>query len=150
MCRSTCRFKSWARYHQVQRLLETPGGLDTAAAVLESPLIQRLREQELELTRNIAELETQYRDAHSKMMLARSKLEDLQNKINQEVNKVAINLGNELKITEIRHEKLEAEFDKLQGRVSEQNQAEVKLNELSSVAQADRELYETVLSRFLK
>ena len=35
-----------ARYNQVQRLLETPGGLDTAAAVLESPLIQRLREQE--------------------------------------------------------------------------------------------------------
>ena len=123
-----------ARYNQVQRLLETPGGLDTAAAVLESPLIQRLREQESELTRNIAELETQYRDAHPKMMLARSELEDLQNKINQEVNKVAINLGNELKITEIRHEKLEAEFDKLQGREPEQNQAEVKLNELSSVA----------------
>ena len=116
--------------------------------MLESPLIQRLREQESELTRNIAELETQYRDAHPKMMLARSELEDLQNKINQEVNKAAINLGNELEITEIRHEKLEAEFDKLQGRVSEQNQAEVKLNELSSVAQADRELYETVLARF--
>jgi len=137
-----------ARYNQVQRLLETPGGLDSAAAVLESPLIQRLREQESELTRNIAELETQYRDAHPKMMLARSELEDLQKKINQEVNKVAINLGNELEITEIRQEKLEAEIDRLQGRVSEQNQAEVKLNELSSVAQADRELYETVLARF--
>lgn len=137
-----------ARYNQVQRLLETPGGLDSAAAVLESPLIQRLREQESELTRNIAELETQYRDAHPKMMLARSELEDLQKKINQEVNKVAINLGNELEITEIRQEKLEAEIERLQGRVSEQNQAEVKLNELSSVAQADRELYETVLARF--
>jgi capsular exopolysaccharide synthesis family protein len=137
-----------ARYNQVQRLLGTPGGLDTAAAVLESPLIQRLREQESELTRNIAELETQYRDAHPKMILARSELEDLQKRINQEVNKVAINLGNELEITEIRQEKLEAEIEKLQKRVGEQNQAEVKLNELSSVAQADRELYETVLARF--
>ena len=137
-----------ARYNQVQRLLETPGGLDTAAAVLESPLIQRLREQESELTRNIAELETQYRDAHPKMMLARSELEDLQKKINQEVNKVAINLGNELEITEIRQEKLVAEVEKLQERVGEQNQAEVKLGELSSVALADRELYETVLARF--
>ena len=137
-----------ARYNQVQRLLETPGGLDSAAAVLESPLIQRLREQESELTRNIAELETQYRDAHPKMMLARSELEDLQKKINQEVNKVAINLGNELEITEIRQEKLETEIERLQGRVAEQNQAEVKLNELASVAQADRELYETVLARF--
>lgn len=137
-----------ARYNQVQRLLETPGGLDSAAAVLESPLIQRLREQESELTRNIAELETQYRDAHPKMMLARSELEDLQKKINQEVNKVAINLGNELEITEIRQEKLVAEVEKLQERVGEQNQAEVKLGELSSVALADRELYETVLARF--
>ncbi|MEE8172049.1 MAG: polysaccharide biosynthesis tyrosine autokinase, partial [Alphaproteobacteria bacterium] len=137
-----------ARFNQVQRLLETPGGLDSAAAVLESPLIQRLREQESELTRNIAELEIQYRDAHPKMMLARSELEDLQKKINQEVNKVAINLGNELEITEIRQEKLEAEIERLQSRVSEQNQAEVKLNELTSVAQADRELYETVLARF--
>jgi len=137
-----------ARYNQVQRLLETPGRLDSAAAVLESPLIQRLREQESELTRNIAELETQYRDAHPKMMLARSELEDLQKKINQEVNKIAINLGNELEITEIRQEKLAAEVENLQSKVGEQNEAEVKLNELSSVAQADRELYETVFARF--
>lgn len=137
-----------ARYNQVQRLLETPGGLDSAAAVLDSALIQRLREQESELTRNIAEFEIQYRDAHPKMMLARSELEDLQKKISQEVNKVAINLGNELEITEIRQEKLETEIDRLQGRVGEQNQAEVKLNELTSVALADRELYETVLARF--
>jgi len=137
-----------ARYNQVQRLLETPGGLDSAAAVLESPLIQRLREQESELTRNIAELETQYRDAHPKMMLARSELEDLQKKINQEVNKIAINLGNELEITEIRQEKLAAEVENLQSKVGEQNEAEVKLNELSSVAQADRELYEIVFARF--
>ena len=137
-----------ARYNQVQRLLETPGGLDSAAAVLESPLIQRLREQESELTLNIAELETQYRDAHPKMMLAQSELEDLQKKINQEVNKIAINLGNELEITEIRQEKLAAEVENLQSKFGEQNEAEVKLNELSSVAQADRELYETVLARF--
>ncbi len=137
-----------ARYNQVQRLLETPGGLDSAAAVLDSALIQRLREQESELTRNIAEIEIQYRDAHPKMMLARSELGDLQKKISQEVNKIAINLGNELEITEIRQEKLEAEIERLQSRVGEQTQAEVKMNELSSIALADRELYETVLARF--
>jgi len=75
-------------------------------------------------------------------------LEDLQKKINQEVNKIAINLGNELEITEIRQEKLAAEVENLQLKVGEQNEAEVKLNELSSVAQADRELYETVFARF--
>ena len=137
-----------ARYGQVQRLLKAAGGIESAAAVLDSPLIQKLREKEAEMLRQIAELETQYREAHPKMILARNEHDDLVRKINQEVNKIALNLGNELEVTQVREQKLQDEVDKLQNRVGEQKRTEAELREMESVVDADRGLYETVLARF--
>lgn len=137
-----------ARYDQVQVLLASPDGIETAAAVLESPLIQRLREQETEVVRKIAELKTQVREEHPKMQLAVSELEDLRAKIGTEVRKIVTNLGNELEIARVRVGNLETEVSRLSSRINEQNQVEITVRELQAVADTDRELYETVLARF--
>lgn len=137
-----------ARYDQVQGLLASPDGIETAAAVLESPLIQQLRGQETEVVRKIAELKTQVREEHPKMQLAVSELQDLREKINTEVKKIVINLGNELEIAKVRVDNLETEVAKLSARINERNQAEITLHELQAVSDTDRELYETVLARF--
>ena len=75
------RAESEARYAQLQNLLEIEDGVASAAAVLQSPLIQNLRSQEAEVVRKIAEYKTQLRDAHPTMILARNELKDLSSKI---------------------------------------------------------------------
>ena len=137
-----------ARYNQVQQLLGSNAGIESAAAVLDSPLIQRLREQEAEVLRKLGELKTQLREGHPQMVLARTELEDLQEKINSEVRKIVTNLGNELEIARVREANLRDEVDTLGKRITQQNQSEITIRELESVVETDRELYETVLSRF--
>ncbi|MGE0722734.1 MAG: GumC family protein [Alphaproteobacteria bacterium] len=144
----TKRAESEARFQQVQRLaVEARGGLESSAFVLDSSLIQNLRSQESGIQRKIAELRTQVRDQHPKMILAQSELADLRQKIAEEVQKIGASLGNELQIARVRESNLQNEVNRLQARVLEQNQSEVKLRALESEVRATKQLYETFLAR---
>ncbi|MFQ5958832.1 MAG: GumC family protein, partial [Alphaproteobacteria bacterium] len=143
----TQRAEAQARVKQVQRLLNSPGGVDSAAAVLQSPLIQRLREQEAEVVRKIAEMKTQYRDSHPKMILARSELQDLVTKIESELRKIAVNLGNELEIAQVRETNLEGEINRLENALDVQSDAEITLRALETELEANQKLYDTILAR---
>lgn len=136
-----------ARYKQVQQLLKDSGAIDTAAAVLDSNLIEQLRIQEIKLNRRVAELESQYRDSHPKMANARAELKDLQQRIKAEVDKIAGNLRNELEVAQVRVDNLESEIAKLQNEVEDLNAAEVKLQTLKSNVEANKQLYQTLLQR---
>jgi capsular exopolysaccharide synthesis family protein len=136
-----------ARFEQVQQLLENPGRIETAAAVLDSDLIEQLRVQEIRLNRKVAELETQYRDSHPKMANARAELRDLQDRIQAEVSKIAENLRNEYDVAQVRVRNLEAEVAELQAEIEDLNDAEVKLQALQSEVDANKELYQTLLQR---
>jgi capsular exopolysaccharide synthesis family protein len=144
----TRRAEADARFHQVQSLLGDGGDIATAAAVLDSPLIQRLREQEAVLLRKLAELRTRLRDGHPQMVLARNELKDLQEKIGAEVNKIVVNLGNELEIARVRERGLQAELSRLERKVEGQNEAAVHLKSLQTEVQANKQLFDTINSRF--
>lgn len=137
-----------ARNAQIKRLLEEEGGIETVASVLDSPLIARLREQEAEVVRNIAELRTQLRDRHPRLLLKRAELEDLQNKIRGEINKIVIGQNNNLELARVRVSNLEQEVAILQAQMQRQTDAEVTLQALRSERDANKQLYETVLGRF--
>ena len=141
------RAEAEARYKQVKELLKSPGGIDSAAAVLRSQLIQRLREQEAEVVRKIAEMKTQYREGHPKMILARSELQDLIAKIETEVRKIATNFGNELEIARVRERNLNDEIKTLERKLDAQSGAEIKLRALETELDANRKLYDTILAR---
>jgi capsular exopolysaccharide synthesis family protein len=137
-----------ARYQQVQSLLETEGQIESAAAVLDSNLIGRLRLQEVELQRRIAELSSQYRDNHPKMVHAKAELEDLRERIRNEVAKIATNLRNEVEVAQTRVNNLEQELGQQRQRVNEMGDAQARLRALQSEVEANRQLYETLLDRF--
>ncbi len=141
------RAESEARYNQVQKLLRSEGGIESAAAVLQSTLIQRLREQEAEVVRKIAELKTQLREAHPTMILARNELKDLVEKIKSEVRKIVTNLGNELEIARVRATNLQREVNRLQGQLDSQTDAEITLRALETELEANQKLYDTILAR---
>ncbi|MFN4281753.1 MAG: GumC family protein [Alphaproteobacteria bacterium] len=144
----TKRAEADARYEQVERLLRSGGNIDTSAAVLDSPLIQRLREQEAQVVRKIAELKTQLREEHPKMVLAQNELSDLRNNIRGEVDKIVSSLRNEREIAGVREANLNREIASLQAKLDEQHGAEVTLRALDSEVRANKQLYETILSRF--
>lgn len=137
-----------ARYLQTQKLVASPEGITALAAVLQSPLIQRLREQEAVQQRELAELRTQLRDEHPRLIQKRNELKDLEDKIAAEIRKIGANQKNELDIARIRTRNIQVEVDGLRQRIAAQNEAEVKLRALETEANANKQLYETILARF--
>lgn len=142
------RAEADARYEQVQKMLKAGDGTDTAAAVLDSQLIQRLREQEAQVVRKIGELRTKLRPTHPNMVLAENELADLEKKIKDEVGKIVVSLANERDIALVREKNLTEEIARLQARVDAQHGAELTLRSLESEVNANKQLYETILARF--
>ena len=70
----TKRAEAEARYEQIQGMIKGGAGIESAAAVLDAPLIVQLRSQEAVVMRKIGELKTQIRDEHPNMILAQNEL----------------------------------------------------------------------------
>ena len=143
----TSRAEAEARAAQVDELLRSDGGIETAAAVLDSLLIQRLREQEATVVRKIAELRTQLRDGHPRLALAVNALKELRESIRNEVQKIVRNLENEAELARLREANLNREIEDVQARIDSQNESEVTIRSLESEVDANQRLYETMLSR---
>jgi len=136
------------RYDQVQRLMKGGGGsVEAAAAIMDSSMIQGLRLQEIELTREIAELSTKYRDGHPKMIEARAKQKEVSAKIWSEIRKIEALLENELEIAQGRVANLTAEIDRLKTEVADLGEFQVQLSALAAEAEAKRKQYDALLQR---
>ncbi|HLO78614.1 MAG TPA: GumC family protein [Magnetospirillum sp.] len=85
-----------ARYHQALALTRSQGSLDTASDVLQSSLIQRLREQETVKQRELSEATKTYGERHPRIIGYRADLDELRQKISDEIKKIAGALANEV------------------------------------------------------
>lgn len=144
----SARGEAEARYGQVRKLIGSPEQLESSGAVLNSQLIGRLREQEAQVSRELADLSTQLGDRHPRLALKRNELNDLQGRIKTEVAKLGVNLGSELEIARTRERMLEREVAAIRAELERQNQNLVKLHALESEVRANNEVYQTILSRF--
>jgi succinoglycan biosynthesis transport protein ExoP len=116
--------------------------------VLQSPLIQRLREQESEVRRRRAELATRYGPKHPRMMNVEAELADLKNKIELEVNKIVAGIKGEAEVAAIRVRTLEQNLETLKQESFRNSRAQVQMRELDREAEANRLLLQTFLTRF--
>jgi capsular exopolysaccharide synthesis family protein len=137
-----------ARLRSAQNMIRSQGGLEAAADVLNSPLIQRLQEQEAEVRRNEAELATRYGDRHPKMINARAQEHDLQHKIAEEVQKIIQGMANEVEIARAKESQLKRDMADLEARAGVDLKNGVQLHQLEREAEANKTLYESFLGRF--
>jgi Mrp family chromosome partitioning ATPase len=116
--------------------------------VLNSPLIQRLREQQAALNRSRAELGVTYLPNHPKMAAVQSELANINRQIRTEAMKIVDALEDQAKIASTREATLRASLNAAKAKASGTNQDEVKLRALEREAAANRELLETFLNRY--
>lgn len=137
-----------ARLDQARSLVRSRGNVETSSDVLQSPLIQRLREQESSKSREMSEALKVYGDRHPRILGIRADLGDLRGKIAEEVEKIATSVANELEVSAAGVLSLERELDSLRRQTNVAGEAEVRLRELERLAEASRGLYEAFLARF--
>ena len=143
----TERAQTEARLRRMRELVKT-GGVESSPEVLDNSLVQRLREQETDLARQMAELSGRYGERHPTMINLKAEIRDLKSKINAEVNKIVLSLANEVEVARTRETTLAANLAAVQQNVGELSKAGVKLGELQREADANRALFETFLARF--
>lgn len=141
--------RTQARFSQIRNISD-PENTDFAGLteVLDSPLIQRLREQQSEVLRRRAELATRYGPKHPRMINVEAELGDIDGNIKLEIRKVVAGIQNEVEVARARVNALEASLDQLKTENVALNRAQVQLRELEREAEANRVLLETFLARF--
>ncbi len=142
------RSRAEAEARAIREAVRKGTSLDNSPAVLRSPLIQRLREQQVNLQRQLAELSTIYLDNHPRVKSVKRQLARLQEQIHREALKIARSLEQQAKIAATREAELRAALNRLKKRASTAGIDEVKLRELEREAKANRALLETFLARY--
>lgn len=137
-----------ARFNQASDQINRGGDASSIGEVLNSPLIQRLGEQEAEVRRKQAEILKRYGPLHPDTASVSSELANLRGKIAEEVAKVMRSVESDLRVAKARAVTLAKSLERLKSQTSSVDMARVELRELEREAESSRVLLETFLSRF--
>lgn len=142
------RTEAEVRLRQVGRLVESAESPESIGEVLNSPLIQGLRQKEADLLRKMAELSATYGDRHPRMINVRAEISNMNRKINVEIKKIVQSLKNEVSVAGAQEASLKKAVKKLEIKVGHLNSSQIELRALSREATANRAVLENFLSRF--
>jgi len=128
--------------------LQNGASLDSIPEILASGLIERLREREVQLRSEIADLSTTLLPNHPRIRSLNSQLADLETQIRAETRKVQASLENQVETAKAREESLIAEVNRLKAESARAGEESVELRALEREAAAQRELLESYLTRY--
>lgn len=142
------RAEKQAKYGRARQILTGGGSIESVVDVLQSSVISNLRQQEAEIARKQGDLSSKYGPRHPAILNLESERRDLESQIQNEVKRIVASISNEALVADSRVRALEQSLDDLQKKTGQNNQANVRLNELEREATANRTLYESFLGRF--
>ena len=142
------RAEAEARSQLVAKLLEEGSPVDASEEVLNSQLIQRLRERQGALSAQMAELSTTLLPTHPRIRALEEQIANLDGQIRQETGKVLASLQTAARVAAAREESLVASLNEAKGDVSRSNDQGIELRALQREAAAQRDLLESFLSRY--
>jgi succinoglycan biosynthesis transport protein ExoP len=137
-----------ARYRQLQEMRSSGASLETIGNALNSTTIGNLRSRESEIARRQSDLEARYLDSHPAVQAVRAERRDIEAQIQREIQRISVNLGNEVNVARARLGTLQESLRNAAGDLSDNSSASVRLRELEREAAASRQVYESYLQRY--
>ena len=138
-----------ARLAQV-RGLTAADSVETAVQVLDSSLIQRLREQELEIERKEAELGQNLGARHPAMIQLQAEKQRFREKLQGEIAKIVRRAENEVVVARGRETALTRDLESVKSEMAKSNQASIGLRTLERDSEANKLLLEKFLTSFVQ
>jgi succinoglycan biosynthesis transport protein ExoP len=123
-------------------------GSINAAAVLNSPLVEKLRSDEAELMHKKAELANRYQPSHPTMVNLQSQIEEIKHKIDEEASKTVRGLQGDVSAARAKENSLKEQLGSIQKNANQEGKLDVQLRELQRDADANKLLYENFLTKF--
>jgi len=125
-----------AKADLIRELLNSGGSLETASDVLNSSLIQRLRERQVEIQSTIAELSITLLPNHPQLKALQSQLRDYDRQIRAEAVRILQGLENDAKVASQQASALEKRLEDLKAAAARSNADQARLSELEREANA--------------
>jgi len=144
------RTEAEANLEQARRLLSSPDKLNTAVQVLESDLIQRLRESQSTLARREAALTQELGPMHPQLLQLREERSKLLADVDIEVRKVVVSLENKVDVARRQEALVVGELEALKDQMGVANEATVGLRTLERDAEANRLMLEKFMAAFME
>ena len=137
-----------AKAQSLREALSNGASLDSLPDVLSSPLVQRLRERQVQLNTDIADLSTTLLENHPRIKSLRSQLADLDGQIREEARNILRGLETEVSTSRLREQKLTADLNVVKAESARVGDEEVELRALEREAASQRALLESYLTRY--
>lgn len=123
------------------------GSSDALASVLNSPTVSRLRDEEAQASRALADLSTHYGPNHPSVRSTRAELSSAHRQLNDEIGRIVASLGAQLRVARAQEADVRQQLDQARlGAVKGEN-ARARLDQLQQEAATRRNLYQTLLER---
>ncbi|HUJ45634.1 MAG TPA: polysaccharide biosynthesis tyrosine autokinase [Rhizomicrobium sp.] len=135
-----------ATYERVDSLMKQGHGADISQAVA-SPLIIQLRTQEADLIKNEADLETRYGPKHPKLIAAEQQKKDIEDKISEEVSRLAGSLANDVSVARANVASIQESLSQSEQQAGGQNMLRVKLKTLEVNSASTHAIYDSFVQR---
>jgi polysaccharide biosynthesis transport protein len=125
------------------------GTLDAGPDSLNSPIINNLRQQYLELARRESEWSAKFGRNHQAVINLRTRMGDLRTSVVEEVKRLAEASRSELEVAKQRQQQTEAQLNEAVSQSRSTHSAELTIRELESRAKELRSLYDSFLQRYM-
>ncbi|MFA7431399.1 MAG: Wzz/FepE/Etk N-terminal domain-containing protein [Rhodospirillaceae bacterium] len=133
-----------ARHQRLRNAAENPAAV---GEVLASPVIHRLREQEAQVGRQLADLSARYGPLHPRLAETQAEQDDVRRQIAAEVRRIADGVADEARVAAVREAAVLASLNDLERRRAAEGAASAPLLALEREAAAARALHESFLRR---
>ncbi|MCX5815328.1 MAG: polysaccharide biosynthesis tyrosine autokinase [Proteobacteria bacterium] len=143
----TERFAKENQYNEMKNLSRNPETIEALPAVVSSYLIGQLKNEYIKISGSYYELSQKYGPEHPKIIRLNSELNELKNKIRQEVQKIAQSIESEYRMAVARERSLHGALEAQKKAVLDFNEKESEFNIIKRDVDANRSLYESLLKR---
>lgn len=137
-----------ARARTVRLALQNGASVEALAEVQASALFQRLRERQVEMRAQIADLSTSLMSNHPRIRALQSQLADLNSEISAEARRILAALEAEADSARQREQELSADLEQQKEEVARAEEAQVELRALERQAASERALLDSYVTRF--
>ena len=142
------RLATEAKLRRIQELRSSGESLDAVPDIMLSPVIADLRQMEMTLLREEAQLRQEYGPRHPNIIQIEADKDKLNFRIDAEIQHVIGSLANQIATIQVREDTLQAKLEDAKAGSLQNSRAEIQLRLLEREAESTRTLYATFLNRF--
>jgi len=141
------RQEAEVRYKQIQSVIETPEMLASVPDIMNNPVIQALRTDELAVKRKLSDLNEKYGPKHPLMVRAKMELETVQNNLVAEARKMRNAAKTEFDISRGREVSLRRTMEEQKLEVLDLGRKAIDYGVIAGEAENNKQFYEMLLKK---